>query len=46
MKELPLTKAFAAVHNPEVDQELYVERGRIDDIRVDYEEVRDLDATY
>lgn len=37
--EISLTQVLNAVHNPEIDKELYVEKGKIDDIRVDYEEV-------
>ena len=44
--EISLTQVFDAVHNPKTGDELITEKGMIADIRVDYEEVRDLDATY
>jgi hypothetical protein len=44
--EIGLTQIFAAVSNPKMGEELITEKGMIDDIRVDYEEVRNLDATY
>jgi hypothetical protein len=45
--EISLTQVLNAAHgNPQLGQELSVEKGKIDDIRVDYEEVRDLEATY
>jgi hypothetical protein len=44
--EIALTQVLKAAHNPELGKELYMEKGKIDDIRVDYEEVRDLEATY
>lgn len=44
--EISLTQIFSAVTSPKVGDELIVQKGMIDDIRVDYEEVRNLDATY
>ena len=45
--EISLTQVLNAAHgNPQLGQELSIEKGKIDDIRVDYEEVRDLEATY
>ena len=44
--EIALTQVLSAVHNPTLGKELMTEKGMIDDIRVDYEEVRDLEVTY
>ena len=41
--EITLSQVLKVVHNPQLDQELYVEKGKIADIRVDYEEVRDME---
>lgn len=41
--EITLTQVLKAAHTPELGQEMYMEKGKIDDIRVDYEEVRDLE---
>jgi hypothetical protein len=41
--EISLTQVLNAVHNPELEKELYVEKGRIDDIRVDYEDIRQME---
>lgn len=44
--EISLTQIFSVVTSPKIGDELIVQKGMIDDIRVDYEEVRNLDATY
>ncbi len=44
--DITLTQVLQAAHNPELGKELYMEKGKIDDIRIDYEEVRDMETTY
>jgi hypothetical protein len=44
--EVAVSTILNAVHNPHLGKELLVSQGMIDDIKVEYEEVRDLDATY
>lgn len=44
--EISLTQVFDSVHNPSTGDELITEKGMIGDIKVSYEEVRDLDAVY
>ena len=41
--EISLTQVLDAVHNPHLGQELYTKEGTIDDIKVNYEQVRDLE---
>ena len=44
--EIKLSQVLSAVHNPKTGEQLITEKGKIDDILVNYEEVRDLEATY
>lgn len=44
--EVKLSQVLSVVHNPKTGEQLVTEKGKIDDILVNYEEVRDLEATY